>query len=210
MAKNTSPKLSFEKLTLWLATIRSHPPKQIAWVLLILGLLIILYLNKNLFIAALVNNQPITTQELNTQMKKLYKERILNQMINEKILDQEARKKGVSVSPAEINEKIAEVEKSYGGKESFLMLLSQQGISEEEFTSQTKVRLLVEKLYSKEAQPSEDEIKKYVEANKDNPEATDAAKFRQSAQEILKQQKLGQIFTQKFQELKQKAKIQIF
>ena len=46
--------------------------------------------------------------------------------------------------------------------------------------------------------------------NKDLPEATDAAKFRQTAEQSLRQQKLSTTFNQKFQELRQAAKTQIF
>lgn len=175
-----------------------------------LVLLVLIFYKRNLIIAAMVNNQPVTSLELQQRLNKLYKNQVLNQIVNEKIIEQEAAKKGIFVTPKQINDKIAETENQYGGTETFESLLAQQGLSREEFARQIKYQLIVEQLYKEETNPTEDEIQKYIEANKDDPEATDAAKFKQTAQNALKQQKLGQVFNQKFQELKQSAKVQIF
>ena len=184
--------------------------KKFLWVILIIGLLLLAYYKKSWFITATVNNQPITTLELNQRMGSLYKEKVLSQMTNEKILEQEAAKKGVSVNQSEIDAKAAEVETQYGGKESFESLLKQQGLTKDEFLRQIKFQLLVEKLYSGEATASAEEVQKFMDENASLPEATDAAKFRELAEKSIKQDRLSQIFNEKFTALKQSAKIQIF
>ena len=179
-------------------------------IILIIGLVLLVAYKKGWVVAATVNNKPITSIELNQKLNSLFKDRVLNQIINEKVIEQEARKKGVSVSPQEIDSKIAEAEKQTGGKETFDSLLAQQGLTRAEFVNQTRIQSLIEKLYSGEATASAEEISKFMETNKNAPESTDEAKFRIIAEQQIKQQKLSQIFSQKFQELRSKAKIQIF
>lgn len=173
-------------------------------------LLFLAYSNKGFFVAAMVNNQPITGLELNQRINSLYKDKVLSQMINEKILEQEARKNGIVITPQDIDAKVAQVENQYGGKDAFNSLLAQQELSRDEFTRSTRLQLIVEKMYSKDASPSSAEIDKYMEDNKTSPEATEPAKFRQSVIEGLSQQKLSDLVSQKFPQLKQNSKIQIF
>ena len=179
-------------------------------IILILGLLLLAYYKKEWFVAALVNNQPITTPEIIARMNALHKERTVTQLVNEKILEQEASKKGIIVSQKEIDEKITETENQYGGKEKFESLITQQGITRSEFSRQIKFQLIVEKLYEKEATVSAEELQKFMDENSNIPEATEPAKFRKLAEDQLKQGKISQIFNEKFQALKQAAKIQIF
>lgn len=179
-------------------------------VLVIVTVVALLVYKRSLFIAAMVNNQPITNIELQQRLNQQYRTQLLNQMVNEKILEQEAAKKGIFITPKQLSDKVAETENQYGGAESFNMLLSQQGLSRDEFTKQIKYQLLVEELYKSDITPTDQDINQYMDANKNDPQATDEAKFKETAQKAIKQQKLGQIFNQKFQELKQAAKVQIF
>lgn len=179
-------------------------------IILVLGLALLAYYKKSWFVAATVNNQPISSIEINQKLNTLYKEQVLGQIINERILQQEADKKGLVIAKTQIDEKIKKLEEQYGGSETLNSILAQQGMTREDLRSQTKVQLIVEKLYGDEASPSEEEIVKFMQDNKDTPEATNEAKFRQIAQEQTKQEKLSKIFAEKFQALKQSAKIQIF
>ena len=131
-------------------------------------------------------------------------------MINEAILQQEATKKGVGITPADLDQKAKETEAQYGGTAAFDSLLSQQGLTRADFLAQTRIQLMVEKLYSNEASPSSADIDQFMKDNQNNPEASDAAKFRQTATDQIRQQNLSKIFNEKFQVLKQAAKIQIF
>lgn len=193
-----------------ISDLSSNQRKKIFLTIFIIGLLLLVLYKKGLLLAATVNNEPITTIELNQKLNNLFKDRVLNQIINEKIIEQEASKKRISVSQGEIDSKIAAAEAQTGGKETFDSLLAQQGLTRSEFINQTKIQALIEKLYSSEATASAEEISKFMEDNKNSPEATDEAKFKMVAEDQIKQQKLSQIFQEKFQSLRQSAKIQIF
>lgn len=185
--------------------------KKWAAIGIILGLLILAYLNKGLFLAATVNGSPITSIELSQRLHKMYKLSVLNQMIDEKIIQQEAAKRNVTVSQAEINDRLNQMQQAYGGEAVFNSLLAQQGLERAVFIrSNVYLPLLVEKMYKEQIQPTDDEIKKFMEDNKNTPEATDEAKFKVMAENSVKQEKLVKIFQEKFQELKSQAKVQIF
>ena len=184
--------------------------KKLYLIILILGILLLAVYKKDWFIAAVVNGTPVTNLELQLKLNAQFKTQTLNQMINEKIILSEAAKNSAIPSQQEVDQKIADVEKSVGGKDTLDSLLAQQGQTRSGLRDQIMIQLAITKLYDKEATVSADEVSKFIEANKDQLKATDSAGQEKEAYDNLKQQKLSQIFSQKFQELKQKANIKIF
>lgn len=178
--------------------------------LLIMGILLLGLYKKNWFVAATVNGIPVSNLELQIKLNDQFRSQTLTQMINEKIILDEARKMNATPTEVEINQKIKELETQVGGAQTLDMLLSQQGQSRSSLKDQIMVQLAISKLYENEATVSADEIAKYITDNKDQLKATDSASQEVEATNTLKQQKLSEIFTKKFQDLRTKAKIQIF
>ncbi len=179
-------------------------------IIIIVVILLLAIYKKSWFIAASVNGMPITNLELQLKLNQQFRTQTLNQLINEKIILSEAAKSGVAPTEGEINQKISQLEASVGGKDTLDSLLSQQGQSRITLRDQVKMQLVITKLYDKEATVSADEVTKFIEQNKDQLKASDSAGQQKEASDAIKSQKLSQIFSQKFQELRQKAKIQIF
>ncbi|MCL4366277.1 SurA N-terminal domain-containing protein [Patescibacteria group bacterium] len=191
--------------------IRSYrPSKNVYFVLLIAGILLLAIFKKGWFVSAMVNGQPISNLELQGRLNQQFKDQTLNQMINEKIILDEAAKNNALPSNSEVENKISEIETSVGGAQAFNNLLSQQGQNRENVKKQLTIQLSIEKLYAKDATVSAEEVNQYIETNKDNLRATDSASLQKEAEDTLKQQKLSQVFQQKFQSLRTQAKIQIF
>lgn len=184
--------------------------KKVYLIILIALFLLLGFYKKSWFIAAMVNGMPITNLELQMDLNKQFRTQTLNQLINEKIILDEARKVGAIPTDAEINTKISELEKNVGGKEVLDNLLSQQGQTRDSLKDQIRIQLAINKLYEKEATVSSEEVSKFLEENKQVLSATDSAGQEKEAFETVKNQKLSQIFNQKFQELRTRAKIQIF
>lgn len=184
--------------------------KKIYLIILVLGILLLAVYKKSWFIAAMVNGTPVTNLELQSKLNDQFKTQTLNQMINEKIILSEAAKNNALPTPQEVDQKIAEVEKSVGGKEALDSLLTQQGQTRSGLKDQVMVQLAITKLYDKEATVSAEEVAKFIESNKEQLRASDSAGQEKEATDTIKQQKLSQIFSQKFQELRQKANIKIF
>lgn len=184
--------------------------KKFYIVLIIIGLLLLAMLKKNWFVASLVNGSPISNLELQMRLNRDFRSQTLTQMINEKIIMQEALKNRVVVTEADIDKKISEIETNLGGAQNLDTMLAQQGQTRASIRQQIRLQLTIEKLYASEATVSAEEVTKFVEQNKDQLRASDSAGQEKEAQDALKSRKLTQIFSQKFQELKAKAKIQTF
>lgn len=178
--------------------------------LVVAALFFLLLYKRNLFIAATVNSSPINNVELLSRMNDQYRTQTLNQMINEKIIFEEARKRNVIVTESEINDRIAELEKSVGGPETLETLLEQQGQTRSGLKSQLRLQLTVEKIFDKEASVSAEEVNQFLAENQDSLQATTSAEQTEEATEIIKQQKTSQLFQEKFQEWKQQAKVEIY
>ncbi len=199
-----------EKKALLTNLSKNRPPKVVYVAVVLIGLALLFSYKKSWFVAATVNNNPISNFELLSRLNGQYRSEMLNQMINESIVLDEAKKKGVVVSDKEINDKIAQVESNVGGAQALDGLLAQQGQTRSGLRDQIKFQLIIEKLYGGEATVSAEEVQKFIDQNKDQLQATDSAGQEKEATDALKQQKLTQLFQQKFQELKTAAKIQIF
>ncbi len=179
-------------------------------IIIIVVILLLAIYKKSWFIAASVNGMPLTNLELQLKLNQQFRTQTLNQLINEKIILSEAAKNGAIPTEEEISQKISQLEGNVGGKDTLDNLLSQQGQTRITLRDQIKMQLAITKLYDKEATVSADEVSKFIEQNKDQLKASDSAGQQKEASDAIKSQKLSQIFSQKFQELRQKAKIQIF
>lgn len=184
--------------------------KKIWLIVLVVGLLLLGIYKKSWFVAAMVNGMPITNFELQSKLNDQFKTQTLNQLINEKIILAEAQKANAIPSSAEIDQKISELETQVGGPEMLNTLLSQQGQTRASIKDQIKLQLAITKLYENQATVSAEEVSKFIEENSSTLQATDSAAQQAEAVNLLKQQKLTGIFNQKFPELRQNAKIQIF
>ncbi|MBI2036404.1 SurA N-terminal domain-containing protein [Candidatus Microgenomates bacterium] len=179
-------------------------------ILMVVFLGILFYFKRSWFIAATVNGSPITNFELLSQMNSQYRQQTLTDLINQQIIKDEIRKSGITVAQSEIDEKLTQIELNVGGAAALDSLLSQQGQTRFDLSQQIKLQLGLEKLYVKEATVSADEVADYVAKNKSQLTATDSAGQVKEAEETLRQQKLTEVFTEKFQQLRSNAKVTIF
>ena len=130
-------------------------------------------------IAAKINDEIITFSELDKAFNALpqqyqlmtSKKTLLNQMIEARVLYQEAKKQGVTVSQNEAQQYINQLKIQNGlTDEQFLQALAKQNLTEEELTTQfikqlTTQKFLNETILSKEV-IAEKDIKSYYNENK--------------------------------------------
>ncbi|MEN2983497.1 MAG: SurA N-terminal domain-containing protein [Dictyoglomaceae bacterium] len=86
-----------------------------------------------------------------------------------KIIEAEAKKRGISVSNREVEDKFKEIEKQFSTKLQFEMALAQYGLTPSSFKKEIKKSLLSSKLMAeigKDEKVNENEMKKYYEENK--------------------------------------------
>ncbi len=115
---------------------------------------------------ATVNGEKITRDELADRLIKQSGKEVLDQMITEKLIAQEAKKKGINISEAEINKKIEEVKKQFPDEKTFQSQLDANNLTLESLKEQIKLQLIVEKALKGKVKVTDKEIKSYYNENK--------------------------------------------
>jgi parvulin-like peptidyl-prolyl isomerase len=111
----------------------------------------------------------LTGPDKEIRIKEL-KEKIIEQMIDEKILIQEGKRKKIKVNNKEIQDGIEEIKKRFATEEEYNQELAKQGISGEKFKEQVKEQLMVIKLIDQEVKaqvvsPTDSEIEDFYKQN---------------------------------------------
>lgn len=193
-------------------TLTPKTPKIRTWrnvvivILIVLGVL--LWKFKGAFIAATVNNQPISKWQLGRELEKRFGSQVLDNLINERLILAGARQKGIFVTDGEIKEREKQVEERMGGETNFNEALKVQGLSRDDFRKQVEIQISIEKLFGKEASVSGAEIEDYISKNKERyKNATDSTLIKKEVDNILRQQKTVDLFEKWFEEIKKNAQI---
>lgn len=170
------------------------------WIILILVVVsLALFLGNKYLVAGWVNNKPITRFELNSQLNKRYGKDMLEELIVEKLIKEEALKRNVSVSQEEIDQEIKKAEDQQGGADKLTQLLSANNISREDFNKLVRLQLLRQKMFGQGININDDDVKKYIDENKDSLDlesrtASEQAKLKDNIKDQLKNQKINQEF----------------
>lgn len=179
--KPETPKPQKKKFLFWLIAALS---------LVIIGLLG--YLFKEQFIVGTVNGKPIFRHQLNQRLTQAIGKETLENMIVEELINQEAKKENIVVGEKEIDEEVAKISQSLGEETKIEDVLAFQGLNMKDFRDQLRIRLQVNKLLGDEVEISKEEIDEFVGNNAESLTATDEAGKREEAQEIIREQKIGQ------------------
>lgn len=181
----------------------------IALILLIVG---VLFYFKGLFIAALVDGQPISRISLIKEMEKQSGKQTLNSLITQALIQQAASKQNIKVGNDEVDQEVKKISDTLEKRGQKLdQLLLTQGTTMVEFREQIRIQKLVEKLIGKDIKVDDKEINDYIEKNKESiPQDAKPEEVRSSIKQQLEQQKLSEKFQVWLDDLKAKAKITYF
>ncbi|MGM9927449.1 MAG: peptidylprolyl isomerase [Bacillus sp. (in: firmicutes)] len=119
-------------------------------------------------VVASVDGEKITKDELYDIMAASYGANTLESLINEKVINLEAEKEGVTVSDDEIQEELDAFIESYGGEDTFNSALEYSGMTLDEFKEQIANYQKIEKLLAPQIEITEEEMEEYFEENKDS------------------------------------------
>jgi parvulin-like peptidyl-prolyl isomerase len=171
------------------------------------------------YILAQVNQEQITVDEFDREFKELIlepgqksmeasleelKKAYLDQVIERKILVQEARRLGMKVTPEALNQTISEIKKDYP-EEGFGQKLGLKGITLEEWKVHLEEKLLAEKMIRSTlhypGEISDKEVLEYYEAHRSSFQLKPKVRVRQivvadgeEAIQVLKRLKKGENF----------------
>jgi len=178
----------------------------------ILLLFALLYTFKGVFVAAMVNNQLISRQELDRELEKQAGKQALENMIIEKLILQEAKKKGVTVASDQVDQKLVEIDEQFKTQgQSLDTYLASRGQTKDDVKKQVKVQLLVEKMLGDSVKVTDEEIKDYFDKNKSMfPKDATLESQKDEIKNSLTQEKLSTSFQSWIENLKKDAKINYF
>lgn len=181
-------------------------------ILIALAIVAVLYLARSLFVAAIVNGQPITRIAIIGELERQLGKDALDATIDKTLILQEAKRQNVKITKADLDNDISKIETSLTQQgQSFDQLLEFQGMTRDEFTEQLKVQKTVEELLGKDIVVTDEEVDKFFEENKASlPEGTDEATLKNNIREQLKSQQISDKYQVWIEELRDKAKIYTF
>jgi foldase protein PrsA len=189
------------------------PAKKIFWiVIVVVAILTILYFLKSLFIVALVNNRPVSRLAFDRELERQGGQQVLNSIITEMLIKQEAKKQKITVSKADLDQRYTEIDNQLKTQGQGLdAALAANGQTRADFDAQMKTQVLLEKMLGKDVSVSDEEINTYFTENKDTfDKGATLESEKENIKSTLLQQKLSEKFQPWLQDLQSKAKILYF
>ena len=185
--------------------------KTVIIIVVIIALGVLAYVYKGLFIAATVNGSPISRLAIIQELEKASGKDLLDSLIIEKLVQNEANAKKIIVSNDEINGEIKKIEDQIVAQGATLdAALAAQGMSMEDLKKQIIFQKEVEKLVVDKINVTDEEVAQYIKDNQVSiPEGQEAATNDQVKNE-LRNQKLNTEAQALISDLKAKAKIRYF
>lgn len=152
-------------------------------------------------VVAVVNDDVITQAELDAFLRPLYddysqqysgdeliklvqeaRSKLLNQLIEDKLVYQEAVKQGLEVKEDEIDEEMESFKKRFGAPADIDSMLEQEGLSMKDFREKLKKQALIRKLQEQEIRSrvvvSPLDLGKFYQENPEKFRSTDRVKIR--------------------------------
>jgi foldase protein PrsA len=115
---------------------------------------------------ATVNGDKITKTEVYNRLVETGGASVVDQIIQEKLVDQEAAKNNVTVTPAEIDTEIAKIRERMGGELKFQEALTANNLTLEQLREYQDFRVKVTKLLKPQITLQEETVKAFFEENK--------------------------------------------
>lgn len=185
--------------------------KKLLIVILVLVLVLgLVYFSRRYLIAATVNGKSISRLDVLKKLEKQGGKKILETMITQALIQQEAEKRKITVSQKDIDAEMKKIEANVSSQGSTLdQALQNQGMTKNDLTEEIKIQLMLQKMTGNDIKVSDKEIDDFISANK-NQQGFDKEIPKEQAVAQLKQQKLQQKIQSFVTDLKAKAKIIYF
>ncbi len=194
-------------------------PKQVTkprlfLIAILLVLAVLLYHFKGVFVAATVNGEPISRLSVISQLEKQKPyggQDVLNNLIINDLVLQEAQKEKVTVSSTEIQAQVAQITGNLPQGKDLNSALAASGMTQNDLNYQVKLQILVQKMAGKDITVTDKEAEDYFNQNKITfPKGSKFADVSTQIKSQLIQQKTSETIQAWITNLKSKAKINYF
>lgn len=178
-------------------------------IIIILGVLAYFY--KGLFIAATVDGSSISRFTIISKLEKASGQSLLDALITEKLIQSEAKAKGIVISDKDIDAEIKKIEDQVVAQGGTLdEALSTQGLSIDDLKKQIVLQKEVEKLVGDKINVTDQEVAQYITDNKISVPQGQETVINDQIKKELSTQKLDTEAQTLISNLKAKAKIKYF
>jgi parvulin-like peptidyl-prolyl isomerase len=185
--------------------------KALIIVIVIIALGVVAYLSRGLIIAATVDGSTISRLTVIHELEKVSGKSLLDSLITEKLINNEALAKGITVSDEEVNAEIKNIEDQIAAQGSTLeAALTTQNMTLEDLKKQIIVQKKIEKLVADKINVTDEEVAKYINDNKITIPAGQEVTTATQIKNELKNQKISAEAATLITTLKSQAKIHYF
>lgn len=146
---------------------------------------------RGFIVAATVNGSPISRLAVIQELEKQGGKQALEAMVNEKLIETELAKGGISIEASDVDAKIKEIEAQVATQGGTLEeALASQGMTMEQLRAQLTTQLKLEKLLATKVQVTPEEVDAYITENKITPpKDVSLEEVKSQVTEQLKQEK---------------------
>lgn len=183
--------------------------RNVVIALVVIFIVATIYLLRNQLIVATVNGEPINRLTLINQLEKQAGKKVLEGLITNTLILQEAKNKNITVSSDEVNSEIKKIDDNLKKQgQSLDQALALQGLTIDVVKEQVKTSLIVKKLLAGKISVSDKDVSDYIDKNKESiPKDAKLEDTKKQVRQQLEQQKLQEKYQELIKSLQDKAKI---
>lgn len=157
---------TFEELATAKPTNPVNQRRLITMIAIAVGLGVLLFLAYRTLVLAWVDQTPVSRWSYYQQLDQKYGKELKDQLISEQLINNEAKKRNVSVDDGEINNEIKKIEDQQGGASQLAQILELQGMTMDELRKQVRFQVLIKKMFGQNINITDEQVNQYVEENK--------------------------------------------
>ena len=211
-AKVVTPEVSFATIPEISPTpMKKMNSKFLASALVVIGLALLAYKLGPWLIPAVVDKRPITRFEVWNRMDKSYGTQTIDDLVNEKVLEEAIENSGVKVEQAKVDTQMKALEDQFSALGGLDEALKQRGLTRKDLEKQVRTQVAVEEILADKIAPTDAEVKAQFDAGaattyKDK-------KFddvKASIADEIKQAKMRDEFLTWFADVKKDIKVKTF
>jgi foldase protein PrsA len=149
------------------------------------------YRYKGFLVAATVNGSPISRLAIIQELEKRSGKAALDELVTQKLINDEANKKGVAISGDEVTAAIKGIEDQVKAQGQTLDgALAAQGMTMEDFRTQITIQKTLEKLLADKTLVTDVEVEQYIKDNKEAVPPGQEVAYKDQIKSQIAQQKL--------------------
>lgn len=160
-------------------------------------------------VVATVNGEQIRRSEYDEAVAQNSGEEVLDNLILERLIVGEARKRNLTADNAEVSRQLDEIKQGFGSDQAFQSALQQQGLTEQSLTRQIEISALLRQMVADQAQVTDDEVNQQYQANAQQYQGQPEADAKQQIREGLLEQKQNTAARDFLDQLRGEADIQM-